>query len=392
MTIAVGAALVTWVTPILYTQMVVEGLMTTAQIGRAASVELLCAAAASAITGARFSTEGLRRKLLCATIIFTLANLVSGFVGYPMILVMRGICGACSSVFLWFLFNVFARSTRPTQLYGMFLVTEGVLGLIVASVTTGAILPMFGSQGGYIALAAFGAVSVAMCAAVPKSFAPLPHVKIGRNKPTARGALGLAVAFMSMGGLLTIWVFVPALALQQGLPAWVMATAVPVALICQVLGGFAATFTGHRFPIRPALLVTYFLLVCVAGIWIATTASMLFILLAGGLSFLWMFQVPITLSYLVDLDPTRRSVLFQTSCQQLGSASGPALGSLLVVGADVRHAILVGAAMLITALSLVVAETIYGRRRTKLHSPEAALLTIPAAQELQSVTTARSAN
>jgi DHA1 family inner membrane transport protein len=365
MSVACGAALVTAITPMLFAKMVDEGRMLTAQIGQAATAELIGVAVTTGIAGAFLGVDRLRVKVAIAAFVFALANLASAYVDYPGILVTRGLAGVCEGVFVWQLMQIFARSARPGRLQGMYLAVEGTLGLMLSALYSAVIIPLTGASGGFIALSVVSVALLATCAGLPRSLPALPAAGIA-NLPTRRALVGLSGAFLSFAGILAIWVHLPSLALQQHQPGATVGLAISLALMCEVVGGLTAATIDSRLPARPLLLTCWVVLAIMPFIWTMSIPPWLFVTFGAVFGFVWMFHLPYSVSYIVELDPTRRSLPFLPTAQPLGAGAGPILASLAVVGTDVRGALLVGTALLIAAVLPVFSETLVRRRGAKV--------------------------
>lgn len=361
--VATGAALVTAITPMLFASMVLEGRMLTAQIGQAATCELIGLALTTGLAGVFLGVERLRLKIALAAVTFTLANGVSVFVDYPGILVARFVAGVCEGIFVWQLMQVFARSPRPARLQGLYLGLEGTLALFLSSIYSAYIVPAYGARGGFIGMVIASLFLVALCIKLPRSLDPLPRHPDGSNGPSLRALIGLAGVFLSFAGILAIWVHLPSLAVQQRQPAAAIGFAVALALVFEVVGGLTAAALDSRFSSRATLLICWALLAMLPLAWTLTPSPWMFAVFGALFGFLWMFHLPYSVSFIVELDPTRRSLPFLPTAQPLGAGAGPLLASLAVVGTDVRGALLVGTALLCAAVAPVLFDTLKRRQR-----------------------------
>jgi MFS family permease len=171
--------------------------------------------------------------------------------------------------------------------------------------------------------------------------------------------------FLIFAGTLGIWVYLPSFALQQHQPGWVIGVAVSFALAMQVVGGLTAALVTH-LPIRRTLIMSWSACIVLIMAWLTVPAPWLFVLYSGVFGFCWMFFTPFQSSLLVQLDPSRRSLLFLPTADALGAGAGPALVSLAIVGKDVRGAFFVGALLFAGGLILVLLHGL-GERTKPVH-------------------------
>jgi MFS family permease len=153
-----------------------------------------------------------------------------------------------------------------------------------------------------------------------------------------------------------MWIYLPPLSAQQNQPPEVMNLALPFALAMQVAGGLVSAAAAERLRSRAALIGAWSACIVVALMLVAGPPAWMFILCAGIFGFCWMFYVPFQICHLIEMDPSRRSLVYISTAQSLGAASGPVLASLAVAGADVRGAILVGVILFGLSLLMVLLE------------------------------------
>jgi MFS family permease len=185
-------------------------------------------------------------------------------------------------------------------------------------------------------------------------FDPLSSGSTG-GMPSARGIAGLLVIFLFLAGVIGVWAYVGAMSQQSGHGAEDTGLAVSIALVGQVVGALFASTLGHRVKPLIATIVGGFgcfgLAVAFAsGLPIVAFAA------AGALyGMLWMFSTPLLIPLIMEIDPTRTSAMYSLTVQMLGAASGPAIGALLLRGADVRPAIIGAGVLLVVAVTVAVA-------------------------------------
>jgi MFS family permease len=346
--------------------MVFEGRLVTKQIGPVATVEFCTLAFSVTAYGATLGGGRLRLKIIVAGILLTLANIASAWAPYPYIILVRMVAGCCEGIAIWLVMQLFARSAVPARTQGLYISLLGASGFLLSAAYSGVVLNRFGSIGGFLGLAMLSALASMPAPLAPAALSPLPRGTGRFVRPTGWGFYGLISIFLIFAGTLGIWVYLPSFALQQHQPGWVIGVAVSFALAMQVVGGLTAASVTH-LPIRRTLIMSWSACILLIMAWLTVPAPWLFVLYSGVFGFCWMFFTPFQSSLLVELDPSRRSLLFLPTADALGAGAGPALVSLAIVGKDVRGAFLVGALLFAGGLILLLLLHGLGERTKPVH-------------------------
>jgi DHA1 family inner membrane transport protein len=361
--VACSAALISAVSPLLYSHLAIEGKIATSQIGPLVTCEFFALALGATAARMWLQVDRMNYKVALAAAIFSLVNLASAYSSYPLLTPMRIIAGLCEGIFIWAFIQTISRTTRPARFQGAYLAMQGTLGYLVISLYAGYVIPESGSKGGFIGLALISLVTTAVAFTLPKGLAPLPLPENKRPVLSFQSTIGLVAIALSLGGLMAIWVHLPALAAHQMQPPSIIGAAISFSLVFQVVGGLSAAALDSSFQPRPTIIVSWLTLIGIAATWILDPLPWLFVILTAAFGFVWMLYVPFTISYLIALDPSRRVLGLLPTIQPLGAGLGPVFASFAVSGADVRGAFVVGIGMLAAATICVITTRINSDHR-----------------------------
>jgi hypothetical protein len=283
-----------------------------------------------------------------------------------MVTLVRAAAGAPSGVLIWITIGMIARAPTPERWSGVYLTVQTLGQFLMASYLAAAIVPSFGADGGFVALAALCVVAAFAALALPTRYAALPRAETEGGLPPPRGWAALAAAFLYLAFTIAVWVYAEPLSRQAGHAPSVVGVAVSVSLACQVAGGFAATLLAGRLNWFATIFVCAGVnLALLAGFWSLPSAPA-YLGLSGAFGFMWLFALPFLVPMAIEADPTRRAAVLLGGAQLLGSSFGPLLASALVTDADARGAVLFGAGCLFAAVAIV-----FGLHQTRLRSSPA---------------------
>jgi len=370
-TIAVGinSLLVLGVLPILLGALADEHRLSAAGIGQAATLELLAMGVSTALAGLFLKPRRLKTIGVAASLALAVFDLATAWGEGAGLLGLRAAAGAAEGVLLWITVGMIARTVTPERWAGVFFTTQTLAQLGLAVMLAVWVMPRFGANGGYVALAAASLLGIAPALAAPSRYAPLPKAPGGGGAPPLRGwiALGATLIYVAAAGAVSV--YLQPLAHQAGLGAGVARTAVWTSLIAQVLGGAAATLLAGRVRYFTVFLITSATYLAVWYVYSRHTPAWLFVsanALAGLVTlFLAPFLVPLT----IDADPTRRAGMQSGAAQLLGGALGPLLASLVVGEGDVHGVLWLGAALLLAGLVVVTWLRVTTRRPISTATP-----------------------
>jgi hypothetical protein len=359
--VGINSLLVLGVMPVLLGALVDEHRLSAAGLGQAAMLELLTMGLATAAAGAALKPRRLRLIGLGVSLALALVDVATTKCSGGSVFAARAAAGALEGVLLWITVGMIARTITPERWAGVFFTAQTLAQLILAIILAVWVMPRFGANGGFVALAFASVLGLIPALFTPGQYAPLPLAPGEGGAPPTRGWLALAatVIFVAAGG--AVGVYLEPLAHQAGLNAGVARTALWTSLAAQVVGGALATamagrvryFTVFIFSSASYLVVWYVLSLKSPG-WIFVGANAF-----AGLTGL--FLAPFLVPFTIEADPSRRAALQSGAAQLLGGALGPLLASFVVDDRNVHGALWLGGVMLIVGLAGVA-----GLRFTRL--------------------------
>ncbi len=351
--ISVLSALISATLPLLYNALLLEGRLDAGQIGIAATVELTATGLVAAIALSYLRPTHLRPVVGAAIVIFGLANLATAELPAAGIFVARAISGAASGIFMWLLVGMFARSTLPARMNGLFLAIQGGAGMVVIAVFANLILPQIGARGGFVTLALLSAIALVASFGLPRSYSPIATAAEGQSlRVPARGWLAVISAFLTIAAITAGWIYLPPLAAQLGHGDAVTRIGAPLALGMEVAGGLTAAALASTLSCRIAVPAAILIFACLLAAMALAAGPVVAIAALALYGFLWMFVVPFQFSHTIEVDPSRATLMILSPAQLLGSGFGPAVASFGVIGGNVRGAILAAIGMFAISLLL----------------------------------------
>ena len=351
--VGINSLMFAGVLPILLGALADEHRLNASGIGLTAMTELLAMGVSTSAMGLIRRPERLRLIGIAVSLTLAALNLAAMRTSGGWLIAVRGATGASEGVLLWITVSMIARTVTPERWAGAFFTTQTLAQLLLAIALAVAIVPRYGANGVFGALAVLAVVGVIPALLSPKRFAPLPVGRGESELPPPRGwvALGATLIFVSAGG--AVGVYVQPLAHQAGLSSGVARAAIWIALAAQVAGGALATTLAGRVRYFTVFIITSIVNLAVWTAFSQPLNAWMFIAAnaAGGLVglFLGPFLVPFT----IDADPSRRAAMQSGAAQLLGGALGPLLASQVVGDRDVRGVLWLAAGLLAVGLSAV---------------------------------------
>ncbi|HEY7852411.1 MAG TPA: MFS transporter [Caulobacteraceae bacterium] len=353
--VGVNSLLVLGVVPVLLGALVDEHRLSNAGIGQIATLELLGMGLTTAAVGAFLKPRRLRTIGVACSLGLAAINLLSaqasGFALFPL----RVAAGAVEGVLLWITVSMIARTVTPERWAGVFFAAQTFGQLVLAVCLAMWVMPRFGADGGFVALAVASLMGVGPAFFTPHRFAPLPLPPGEGGAPPLRGwfALIATVIFVASSGAVSV--YLQPLAHEAGLTAGVARTANWLSLAAQVAGaGLAVTLAGRLKYFTAFVLVS----AATLGVWYVfghAAPGWLFIGANTFAGFTSIFLAPFLVPFTIEADPSRRAALQSGAAQLFGGALGPLLASAVVSDLDVRGVLWLGAALLLTGLAAVAA-------------------------------------
>lgn len=355
--------LIPGVQPIVLGSLLTEQHITLEQLGHAASVELLIMGLTASVAAAFLPPRRLRFVAMIASLALVAGNWVTPMATGEGVTLIRAVTGAAGGLLIWVTAGMIARSAAPDRWAGVYLTVQTLAQFIVATLMAATIDSTHAAYGDFYILAAAGAVSAAASLLLPAAYEQLP-VKAGEGPagvPTPRGFAALAVSFLLLMFIVSIWVYYDPIAREAGLSSRVSDEAVSVSLAFQVLGGTLATIFAGRLKWYPVLITC-------AAIDLATVVILgmhpnkaVFLANAAVFGFIWLFILPFQVPMLIEADPSRRAAVLASGVGLLGASVGPTIVAMVIDPNDTRGALWMGAGSLV--ICLVVATILRVTRR-----------------------------
>lgn len=348
--------------PLLLGALQQEGRLSAAQLGHAATGELLTMGLAAGLCGALLKPERLRAIGLIAGLTLALLDLITLKAGGEALTAIRAAAGLPSGVLMWMTIGMITRAPQPERWSGVYLTVQTLAQFVLASALTALVVGRFGANGGFVALAAISALAGLAALAAPRRYAPLAHADAPAGLPGVRGLVALGACFLFLAFIVAVWVYAEPLSHQAGHGPQIFGYAVSVSLICQVAGGAAATLLASRLPWFWTLLACALADLLLLALFISLPGPVTFLIASGAFGFIWLFILPFLVPMVIEADPSRRAAMLLAGAQLLGGSLGPLMASLVVSDVDARGAIVFGAAALALAMAIVTALHLRPRR------------------------------
>lgn len=320
-------------------------------IGQLAMIEALCTGLAAGAAGALLKPSRLRVIGAAAAAALTAANLMTVGASGAGLMLVRAAAGVSEGVLLWITIGLIARTTVPERWAGVLFTTMPLAQAAYIGLLSAWVLPRFGADGAYRALAVASALAIPVALIGPSRLGALPGAGRGdasdRGLPPPLGWAALAATLAFVAAMVAGSLYAVPLARQAGLDVSVARTAIGASLVCQVLGGAIATALAGRvhylavFAVSTAIFLAAWTVLGSGPPGWAFVSACAFAGLAGALS--GPFLVPMTIA----ADPTRRTAMQSGGVQLLAGALGPLLASFAVAEHDSRGALVLAAGLLL---------------------------------------------
>jgi hypothetical protein len=359
--VGVCGVMIAGLQPLLLGALLQEGRITAAQLGHAATAELLLMGIASAYAGGRWKAERLRAIGAISGLALAALNVATLWASGEIVTLVRALAGVPSGVLIWITIAMIARSPTPERWSGIYLTIQTLAQFLAATALTAWVIAPAGANGGFIALAVLCVVSAVAALALPNRFAPLVADSTATNMPNARGFVALAATFLWMAFIVGVWVYAEPLSRQSGHAPTVVGAAVSLSLAFQVLGGATATALAGRLRWFPTLMLCSVIYIACLLAFATLPSASLYLATSSVFGFLWMFSLPFFVPMVIAADPTRRAALLIGGAELAGGSLGPLFASFVVTDADVRGSLAFGAFAL--ALTVAIALALHRRER-----------------------------
>lgn len=329
-----------------------EGRLQSAQLGHAATAELLAMGLAAGLAGAWLKPNRLRLIGLLAGLALAALDVLTTRLSGEAITVVRAAAGLPSGILMWMTLCLIARAPRPERWSGVYLTVQTLAQFVLAALLTAFVIHRQGANGGWLALAGVSAAAGLVALAAPARLEPLPRPEGGGGLPPIRGFVALAACFLFLAFIVGVWVYAEPLSHQAGHPPAVVGAAVSLSLAFQVAGGAAATLLAGRLRWFPTLMVCAALDFGLLAVFASLPGPAMFLAASAAFGFIWLFLMPFLVPMVIEADPSRRAAVLLGGAQLLGGSLGPLMASLIVSEADARGALALGAGCLAFAVAL----------------------------------------
>jgi DHA1 family inner membrane transport protein len=289
-----------------------------------------------------------------ATASLDFATLAAG--GDAGFAIVRAFAGLSEGVLMWVTTCVIVRSAAPDRLASIFLVVQTLAQAAVGALLAMAVIPRAGWPGGFVVLAVLSLVPALLAPRLPASLPPLVAVHTPSLPWSVATVATLAVVFLQMASIGSLWAYLEPLGKQAGFDASSAQTVISGVLLMQVIGGGVAALVIRRLSAVLTLAAGAALLVAVAlAIQLSPTpATVRFTVLCAVFGFAWLFLMPFHIRLAFRTDATGRVAMLVPAMQLLGSAFGPLVASFLVTGEDARPVPMVCAAFALLVVPMLV--------------------------------------
>lgn len=358
------ALVIAGVQPLLFGALVNEGRMSASGLGGAVTVEFLALASGVGLASAKLKPAHLRLRGLLAALALIAANLMSMRHSVPMLYVDRAIAGFSAGVLLSIPALLLARSSNPSKIGAVLMVLQGLIQVAFAALLPLSLMPLWGANGGFVALAVSSALAAGFALCVPDRLpAPAEERQEGppQQKLPAAGAVSLLGVVLIYAFFFGFFSYLGQIGTEAHLG--------PDLIGFVLAGTVAASILGSLLTAAIARNVSFFR---VYGISVACNVAILLVLfrLPGPIGFslcaicfgvFWGLLMPYQLNFTAEVDPTRRATLLVPGAQALGASLGPLLCALSVTAADSRGALSVAGACLLGYLGIAMG--LHARKR-----------------------------
>lgn len=352
--LGVIGVLIAGLQPQLLGALAAEGRLSAAQLGVVATVELLAMGLGAGGAGAVVRSDRLRPAGAAAAIALVFTDAATPAVGGGAIIALRLLAGLAEGVLIWLAIGFIARAANPGRWAAIYLMAQTFTQLLIAAVFASAVLPRWGSAGGFALLAGAGVLALVILPGIPRAFVRLAEDGAPGGLPPAAGLIALAGVLVDLAFIVALWVYIEPLAHQLGVAPGVAAAAVPVSLGMQVAGAGVAAWLAGRVPPLPVILGVSLVDLVILGVFASTPGDTIFLLAVAAFGFLWLFVLPFQVPLVIAADPSRRAALLIAGAQLIGSGLGPLAASALVSDADVRPVLWLGAACVVASGALMI--------------------------------------
>lgn len=347
--------LVLGVQPLLYGSYVHEGRISEASLGLLAAIEITAIALGSAGGIALLARVPARVLALIGIVLTIGANLLPAAV--PL-LAARALSGTGGGLLVAIAAGAIARRTALNAAAAAF--------LFLQAASQYAILQWFSAQTGAAsaaavqqALAVIAALTALMLPLLPQRLAPTNHAQAESHAaggpPPLSGWIALGASALLVGAVVGIWAYMGLWLELRGIPAARITPMLTASMVGQMFGALIAIAIGERGHSGARVIAMAAVLLGIVG-WLLLrgAAGPLGWTLIVGYGVVWMIATPALTGFLLEADPTRRSLPFSASAQLLGAAIVPTLAGVLFADNGLDTVLIACAGAIIASLALIL--------------------------------------
>lgn len=350
--------------PILLGAMFAEGRVSLDELAVMATAEILAIAIGSAIASLLVSTRRLTMKSVVLLIALAVLNCAMSYATSAVgLTIVRSLAGLVEGAMVAVSIELIARSIHAERLGGFFVTLQTLAQSLVALVLARWIVPMAGSSGGFLLLAAVCVASIAVAFALPAEYGDLPRQPQGTDGVlTVKSILCLLSIFAFFLCIGALWAFLEPLGARYGIDGQTVGFIVSASLAVQVVGAVAATWATDRMTYRSALLGCGAVAIAASAVIAGNPSPALFWAASLAIGFVWMFIIPFQVGMAVAADQTRSTALLVPAANLIGAGLGPLVASIFIVGNDVGPVPYFGIGAIVASIALVVLFRALARR------------------------------
>jgi hypothetical protein len=327
-------------------------------IGFVTMLEALTTGLVTSLAGILLKPVRLKTIGVVATLAVIALDLATVGASGRSIFIVRGLAGAAEGVLLWISIGFISRTATPERWAAVLFTGMGVTQLIAATVVSALVLPRFGANGGYAAVAAIMVLALPVALFLPSRLGAVAGAEDATSgAPPFRGWVALFGTLCMAASLTAVAIYVVPLAEEAGLSVAAGRTAISASLGFNMIGGALAAWLGGRVRYVAVFYVCAAIFVGTWAVYALHSPAWLFVAataLAGLAAYVaGPFLVPMT----VEADPSRRAAMQSGAVQLMAGALGPLLAGLSVRGHEIRGVLVL--ALVLQALGLGVATALH---------------------------------
>ena len=332
------------VQPVLLGSLVMDHRLSTAALGWATAAEFMTLALGIWLAGTFWKPTHLRARVVLAASLAVLADCLVRGEHDTAILINRSLAGLPEGVLVWVTGCMVARSPTPARMAAVFVTLQNISQFLFAAIVPATLMHWYGTDSGFLALAATAALAIAAAPFAPDSFVELPAAcndGAGAGGYTPAVVACLVCVFLIAAFSIGLFAYIEPLGAQAHLDGLALGYAVSAVLGASTLGSALATVAAGKLSHYAVFATCMVINTVVLLVFAALPGAPLFLAAAALFGFFWLFFLPFQTPMAIEVDPTRRIAVVLPGAQLFGAGAGPLLISFFVTDTDARGALLV---------------------------------------------------